>query len=284
MINRKRELFNLSINKNFFIFILISLFILNFIIFSVLAQNDAVNRVINEAVPGAGIIDKINPEELPDKISELKENIDSYRKGEQNKSFLMKEWTKILANKPVAGPFMFYTDKFFSVFNPVWQYSFGMGFSWSFAFFAHIFLWSIIVFFVYIPFRDVLKNRLFGFLSGAIVASITGTLGVIGNFVKILSAFLGNIVYLILAIIFVILVCKLYEEIWKNIKKEGEKADERKNEKNIETLGKVAGEALENLAGKNENEKWLKENNFWWWLMGLFALIIIIVLVFKLVM
>ena len=135
----------------FLVLISLALIILiNFII-----SQEAVPESISE-IPGgkiSGSLGEIDPSTgLPAKFSEYKERADEFRTREQNSSYLKKEWTKILAGNKYFGPFLFYTDKFFSFFNPFWKITFGMEFSWSLLFFFHIFLWITIVYILFFAF------------------------------------------------------------------------------------------------------------------------------------
>ncbi|MBS3093717.1 hypothetical protein J4456_04015, partial [Candidatus Pacearchaeota archaeon] len=126
-------------------------------------------------VPGSDLLGEVNSETgRPANLEKFQEFGDHYVNQEQNKTFLYQEWTNLLANNPVMGPILFYTDQFFSFFDPLWKVIFGFEFSWSWAFFVGLFLWFGVAFVIYFPAKEMLHNKLFGFVTGFIVATITG--------------------------------------------------------------------------------------------------------------
>jgi hypothetical protein len=181
---------------------------------------------------------------IPKSWVKYQESADSLTK--QNSTFLKKEWTKIFAKNKILSPIFFYTDKFFSFFNPLWKYSFGTEFEWSFAFFITISLWIIVTIFIYFPAKEIFKNTIFGLITGIIVASITGAFGVIPAIVNLLNSQITNIFYLTIYAIIAILLIILYNRLFKKLKKEDKKEKlERADAKRL-SAGEVAEKFLGN--------------------------------------
>ena len=205
-------------------------------------------------IPGAGItssLGEVDPNTgLPAKFSDFKEKADEFRYSEQNQSYLKKEWTKILAGNRYFGPFLFYTDKFFSFLNPFWKITFGIEFSWSLIFFFHIFLWITLAIIIYFPLKELFKNSLFGFIGGIIVASITGVFGVLTWFVNILDVIFVKLWALTIFVSIVILLLVLYGKLFKSFREESEEEWLKRSKEKIKALGKVSGEGLEEIGGK----------------------------------
>ncbi|MEK6872928.1 MAG: hypothetical protein AABW90_02870 [Nanoarchaeota archaeon] len=203
-------------------------------------------------IPGgkiSGSLGEINPNTgLPVKFSEFKEKADEFRYREQNQSYLKKEWTKILAGNKFFGPFLFYTDKFFSIFNPLWKAVFKIDFSWSWAFFLSFLFWIVLIIMIYYPLQGVLQNNFIGFLISIIVASLIGIAGVISKVVVFLTAVITNIFILIIIILLLALLFVLYIIIMKKSIKQSEEIELETAKEKIKALGKVSGKGLEEMS------------------------------------
>lgn len=213
------------------------------------AFSGEVSEGISENIPGDKIISniEIDPETgQPKQIIDIKEKIDEYR--EQNVSYLRKEWTKMLADNKFFGPFLFYTDKVFSIFNPLWKYSFGMEFAWSLAFFFHIFLWLVIICIIFFPAKEIFKNSLFALITGVIVASITGSFGIITKFVNILDVMFNKLWMLTIFVIIVVLLIVIYAKLFKGFREESEEEELKRSKEAIKAHGEVSGKALEEMS------------------------------------
>jgi len=235
--------------------LLISLILIN--INFILAHHEGITgEVVNEIpesvseLPGGKIsgLGDIDPNTgLPRKFSEFKEKADEFKLREQNQSYLAKEWTKILAGNKYFGPFLFYTDKFFSFLNPFWKITFSIDFSWSWAFFFHIFLWLTIIIIAYFPLKELFKNSLFGVIGGIIVASITGAFGVLTWFVNILDVIIVKLWALTIFVIITILLLVLYAKLFKGFEEESEEEKLERAKETIKTHGEVSEQALKEM-------------------------------------
>ncbi|MAH06982.1 hypothetical protein CMI38_01895 [Candidatus Pacearchaeota archaeon] len=157
---------------------------------------------------------------------------------EQNKSYLFREWTGIFSENPVVGPVLYYTDRFFSFFDPLWEFTFGMEFNWSFAFFSHMFFWIIIIVVIFFPANGIFDNWIFGLLTGFVVASLTGSQGVIGVAVKLLDTVV-NLWILTAIFIIITLAIVIYAKIYKDFNKDSEKEKLSRARKTIKSEAEV---------------------------------------------
>ena len=201
--------------------------------------------------PSSPLLGEINPQTgQPKNLETLQKYGDYYRQQEQNKSFLQQEWGILLAKNKFIAPVLFYTDKFFSFFNPLWNIVLGMEFSWSFAFFIGLGLWGIIIFFVYFPAEQMLDNKLFGLITGFIVATITGTFGIINKAMLFAVPFIQNIWHLAFLIILAILLATLYTKMIVHFKKESDEDELKKARENIKSHGKISKKTLQNSSAR----------------------------------
>ena len=240
---KRREL------SRFYILTFLLLFVVSININFIISQE--VQEAIPENLPGgkiAGSLGEIDPNTgLPKKFSDFKEKADEFKSREQNQSYLKKEWTKILANNKVFGPFLFYTDKFFSFFNPLWKITFGIDFSWSLIFFFHIFLWLVIIIIIYFPAKAMFDNKLFALITGFVVASISGTFGVLTWFANILNVVLVKLLAFTLFVIIIIVILILYAKLFKGFEEESEEEKLERAKESIKAHGKVSEKALGEL-------------------------------------
>ena len=200
---------------------------------------------ISDNVPGGGLINNIKVDETTgeiEKLSEFQEKIEEFRgrDGNENKTLVWKSWWIIFKDNPVVGPGLFYTEKFIGFFNPVWKYSFGIEFIWALVFFLHLFLWLIITAFIAIPiYQGKLMGLIPSVITGAIVASITGTFGVLTNFVKVLETALTSLLFVTIFFGFTIILIILYAKIFDYFRKGAEKEELAKSKAKINLLGRI---------------------------------------------
>ena len=250
---KKRKLISTLFFVGLFLLV-ISLFLININFVSAHHEGITGKAVSGEVsdVPEAkvaGSLGEIDPSTgLPKKFLDFKEKADEFRYNEQNASYLTKEWTKILADNKFFGPSLFYTDKFFSLFNPLWKAIFGVEFSWSWAFFVGLFLWFIIIFVIYFPAKEIFENSLFALITGFIVASITGFFGVISKALVFATPFIKNIWILFILIIIAILLGVIYKQFFKSLKKESEEERLKRSKEAIKSHGEVSRKALEEMS------------------------------------
>jgi len=191
---------------------------------------------------------------VPKGFSEFQANAELYRTQEQNSSYLFKEWGKILADAPVIGPALYYAEKFFSFFNFLWVYTFGMEFEWSLAFFFHLIVWGVLTWVVFISMKaSELLNPLFSFITGMIVASITGSFGIISVVVKIIDTMVGDLLMLTVFVVILIIVLILFERLIRKLKGENEEEKLERADRHRETAGEIAKRFLGNFGGGTES-------------------------------
>lgn len=227
--------------------ILLSILILNIFIIPILAQEAP--GLPDTTIPGlSGDIDDSTG--LPSEFSKFKEIGDELSEEESRKEYLKQEQTKILANNKVLGPVLFYTNKFFSFFDFLWKYTFGMEFSWSWAFFFSLFFWIVLILLIYSPAKSFFNwNPIFPLIASIIIASIAGSTGVISKAVDLLTTILTNLWLVLISIIIVAVIMYVYYkylgDLGKDLKKDAKNEDVKRAQEKIITAGKVAGKTLE---------------------------------------
>lgn len=173
---------------------------------------------------------------------------------EQNKSYLLREWTALAYKNSFIGPILFYTEKFFSFFNPLWKIAFGVEFSWSWAFILSFLIWTTLVIIFYFPSKAFTEfNAFLTLIFAMIIATLAGSGGVIRIAVDILTKAIVNLWWLTLALIiilgFIAIYSYLFDKLGKDLKKESEEEKQERAKKNIQALGEVAGKGLEEFSG-----------------------------------
>ena len=194
-------------------FIIVLLFNFGFIF----AQSEVLG-----SVPGGQLIEKIVDEDgnPTDGVEDIKDKIVQVKNG-TDINYLRQELTKM----PYVGAFFRATEGFFSFFNPLWKYSFGIEFSWQLLFLLHMILWFVIIFAIYYPAKEMLNNSLFAIAVGVVVASITGNIGIISKFVGLLETMFGKLwwltsIVIVILILLIILEKTYFEKSRKSSKKE----------------------------------------------------------------
>ena len=72
-------------------------------------------------IPSSSLTE-INPETgLPKSFETFKQISSNLSDEEKRKEYLNQDWTKLLAENKYISPVLFYTEKFFSFFNPLWR-------------------------------------------------------------------------------------------------------------------------------------------------------------------
>lgn len=211
--------------------------------------NAQISDVPNVDVPFVG---NVNPDTgLPSSFEKYRELADNLSKEEARKAYLKQEWTKLLANNKNISPILFYTEKFFSYFDPLWNLLFGLPFSWSWMFILCFVFWIVIIVMGYMSikafFTDI--NPLINLLIAFCIASLMGTSGGIREGVNLLTVPLKNIWTILVVMFLVSLIVLIYykvmeelekdrkkktEEIKKEMRKEENKAVDRLNQRRID--------------------------------------------------
>ncbi len=202
-------------------------------------------------MPNIPIVGDINPETgLPKTFKKFQQVAENLSSEELRKQYLKREWTIILAKNPILGPTLFYTENFFSFFNPVWRIVFGMEFSWAWNFFFALIIWIMLIIIFYSPSRALTNiNPIITVIASVILASLMGTTGVIRTATNFLSTFLSNIWLVGIAILIagfgIALYTKIFGEIGKTEKARDKKEKLERAEDKIKATGDVAGKFLE---------------------------------------
>src|SRR3989339_594966 len=79
------------------------------------------------SIPGLGEINENTG--LPSSFEKFKSLSDNLSETEKSKTYLYQEWTKLFAKNDKFAAVFFYTDMFFSTFDPIWENIFGIKFS-----------------------------------------------------------------------------------------------------------------------------------------------------------
>jgi hypothetical protein len=222
--------------------LIIFLIALSLIAYSALAQD-------TPAVPAA-VTGGINPQTgLPNSFNQFQETATKLSQEEQRKAYLTQEWTKLLADKKVVGPVLFYTNKYLVMLNPLWIIIFGIEFSWSWEFIFCIMIWIMLIVLIYAPAKGMTDySPILSFIFSLLIASIIGTTGTIKKAVDMLTFFIKTrwIAYICLAvaIILVIAYSKIMKHYGKEIKEKTEKERTEEAQKKIQVMGRVAEKEL----------------------------------------
>ncbi|MBS3080281.1 hypothetical protein J4221_02320 [Candidatus Pacearchaeota archaeon] len=228
-----------------------------FVFIFILMIINAINLIIADShipkdakVSGSDILGEFDEEKgLPKTFVEYQEKAEQFKNREQNKSFLMQEWTKLLADNKFFGPILFYTNKFFNLFNFFWKAIFGMEFTWSWAFFISLGLWIALIYLVYFPISGIFfKNKLVDLIVAVIIASLIGISGAISKAVVFLTAAITNTIGLVFFIILMIILIVLYTKLMEQLIKKSEEEELERSKEDIKAFGKVTRKSFEEFS------------------------------------
>jgi hypothetical protein len=153
---------------------------------------------------------------------------------EQNVTYLKQELTRIVQGIPVIGHVFYYTDVFFSYFNPIWKLILGVEFAWSLEFFFALGILIALAFILYFPIKEMINmNPVLSLLTSLVIASLVGTTKIIAHFVSNIMATLSNIWILSLALLIAVIVVIWAYSFMKSLQAE---AAAEKLQRSIETL------------------------------------------------
>ena len=199
------------------------------------------------------VVGNIDPNTgLPQALAQFQAQADQYQKEESKTAYLKREWTKLFAGNSFFGPIFFYGDKFFSFFNPIWKLTFGMEFTFSWAFFTALGVWIVLIIIIYTPVKDFTNfNHILTLLFSAIVASLIGVSKVISMTVDALSFAVNNIWILALSYLIVFFLVILYVKVLnmygKAAKKKAKDEEISRAEQNTKSFGRVSEKGLKEL-------------------------------------
>ncbi|MEK6859857.1 MAG: hypothetical protein AABX54_03510 [Nanoarchaeota archaeon] len=161
-----------------------------------------------------------NESSFTDTFEKFQANANALSEEESRKAYLKQEWTKILAENKAIAPVLYYTDKIFSFFNPLWNLVLKMPFSWSWMFILSFGIWIMLIFVFYITAVPFTQSNLFiNFLIAFCVATLAGISGGINQGIQLLIMPLKNIWTVMIAIFIAICIVIIYRGIMKNIGK-----------------------------------------------------------------
>lgn len=230
--------------------------ILSAILFSIIFLNILSVQINAQepSIPTVPFVGDINPETgLPENYENFQKIAGELSNQEQNKTYLTQEWTKILAKNKIIAPVLFYSDSFFSFFNPFWKIIFGVDFSWSWSFFFCLLIWIMFIVIFYSPSKNLTNlNPIITLIFSIVLASIMGTTGVIRKAVDFLSFAVSNFWIAFLSILIGIFLMILYSMVFKawgkKLKEQDKKEKLEKSEKAILAHGEVSRDSLKELS------------------------------------
>lgn len=175
---------------------------------------------------------------LPSELQRFKEIGKNLSEEESRKAYLKQEWTKLMADKKVVGPFLFYTNKGFSALNPFWKIIFGTEFEWSWQFIFYFLFWIAIIIIIHSPVKSFLDlNLILVLFASIIIASLVGISGAIVQVVNLLTFFIPNGFSVLITILILFLFLFYYKKIIKQYGvKFKEKSQKAQKEKDIEDI------------------------------------------------
>jgi len=182
---------------------------------------------------------------LPESFSKYSAIADNLSESEARKVYLKREWTKLYADGKLA-PIFYYTHNFFSFFNPLWEFAFGMPFTWSWSFFVSIAIWIAFVIILYMPSKHLFqKSPIFGLIGAIVIASLIGKSGVISNTVDLISTAVNNLWILAISILIAVIILIIYYNLMKNFEKDADNEELERAKESIKAHGKASEEAFE---------------------------------------
>ena len=204
-----------------------------------------------EVLPGGDKLAKIasGEEDPTEKIENIKDGL--IPKEGQNYGYLLDEWGDTIQNNKYIGPVISFIDAFFSFFNPLWSFLFGIEFS-----FSTVFLLSIIAFvFLFILFHYPIRYFDFSILVSSLVALLlSGLVGYLNGIESLVSYVVSTVtngwILFILSIIsfmFVFLYVNLFSSLIKKKEIDDEEFRKTKFKHDAEIAGKLTKTISKNI-------------------------------------
>lgn len=164
-----------------------------------------------------------NESSLPDTFEKFQATADALSEEESRKAYLKQEWTKILAENKAMAPILYYTDKFFSYLDPLWNFVFQQSFSWSWIFILSFSLFLTFLYIFYVtaaPFTQAVQSD--KLINSVISFCLTCLIGISGGISAIIAALvipIKNIWMIVILIFIIICIVIIYRGLMKSIKK-----------------------------------------------------------------
>ena len=194
-------------------------------------------------------ITEIDPDTgLPKSLEQLQKIGNNLSDAEKRKEFLEQDWTKLFAKNKFLSPVLFYTNKVFTIFNPLWNIIFGVEFSWSWFFILSLILWIFIIILLYNPLKLAISPLISALIS-LVISSALGYFEIIKSIVNLLTSVLSNIWFTAGFIIIIIVVSVFYAQFFKSVKEKQEKSEEEFNRQKLKRDVKVADTFSKALSG-----------------------------------
>ena len=185
-------------------------------------------------------ITEINPDTgLPRTFESFKKISSNLSDEEKRKEYLKQEWTKILAENKFFSPVLFYTDQFFSFFNPLWKIIFGMEFSWSWMFILSLVLWIFLIIIAYNS-TTIILSPLTSIIISISISSLFGVAGVFQKIINQLTSLISNVWFVLIFIAILVFILFFYARLSKQIKEKHEKSEEELNRQKLKANVKIA--------------------------------------------
>jgi hypothetical protein len=224
-----------------------------FYFFAILLIINFISHAFAEDIPiNVPIVGNINTESgLPDSFEKFRAMSENLSEEESRKQYLYQEWTKLAKNDRVAAIF-FYTDMFFSAFDPIWENIFGIKFSWSWEFIFCLVIWIILIVIIYMPVKELFNaNQILTIIISIIISSLVGKSGVIKQSADTLTFAVKNIWIAVICLIIAIIITAIYSIVLKkfghDLKKQSEEEELERAKKAIKMHGKLSEKALKEM-------------------------------------
>lgn len=224
------------------------------LLFSLLFSILVINVVTSQNPPTTPNVSgfEINPNTgLPKSFENFQKSAKNLSQEEEREKYLNQEWTKILAEQAIIGPILYYTNNFFTLFNPLWIIIFGVQFSWSWFFIFSFLIWIFFIALFYFPVKDFTNfNPLFGLIGAIIIACIMGTTKVIPKVANLFTFAVTTWWKATAAFFLFILLIWGYSKTMKtfgrSLKKESEKEELERAQTIIKKTGKLYEKEFDN--------------------------------------
>jgi len=220
-------------------------------VFILLLTINSISNILAQDYPvNVPIVGNINTESgLPDSFEKFRATSENLSDDEKTKQYLYQEWTKLFAKNEKIAVIFFYTDMFFSTFNPIWENIFGISFSWSWEFIFCLTIWILLIILIFMPLKEIINlNPILTSIGAIMVASLVGKAGVIKQAADTLTFAVKNIwlavLCLLIAIIIVIIYSYILQKFGHDLRKQSEQENLEMAKESIKAHGRISEKAL----------------------------------------
>jgi len=217
------------------------------LLFTLILANPIITTLAQTVPALPGLTGELDESGMPKEFSDFKASAEKLSEEEQREEYLQQEWTKLMANKKVIGPFLFYTNKFFRFFNPFWKVVFGVEFTWSWAFFFSFGIFLLLALLIYDPLTSFLNfSTLPKILTTLAFVTLVGISGGIRIIIDYLSAMISGWLSMVIAVLIAFIIGIVYHKLMMKFS-EGYREKQKKLEKEAEERRAEKGRALEKI-------------------------------------